>query len=338
MRFSEFAGFYRKTRIGKCLKIKSGQDQKSVCCEDGKYFIYGTGGIIGTTNSFLYDKESVGIGRKGTIDKPFYFNSPFWTVDTLFYSVIFSGFSPRYIYYLFQTINWKKYNSSTGVPSLTSSTIESIEVYVPSLEEQQTIAYFLALIDKRIETQNKIIEKYKSLIKYICYTTEVDEGNNLSNIAKYSSSNIKESDVNNTGTYPVFGASGICGFLDSYSFSKEGVAIVKDGAGVGRLIRITNLRYSVLGTMGLVEAKEGIPLDFLWLSLKKINFNRYVVGSGIPHIYYNDYKYSFVPALTSDNKNRAGICRLLLDKIQGEEEILTKYAKQKKFLLNNLFI
>ncbi|MBQ6730842.1 MAG: restriction endonuclease subunit S, partial [Bacilli bacterium] len=163
LRFSGFEPNYQKTKIGKCLKIKSGQDQKNVCCENGKYNIYGTGGVIGTTNTFLYDKESVGIGRKGTIDKPFYFDEPFWTVDTLFYSVINKGFSPKYIYYLFQTINWKKYNSSTGVPSLTSSTIESIDVYITSLKEQCKIAEFLTLIDVRIDTQNKIIEEYQAL-------------------------------------------------------------------------------------------------------------------------------------------------------------------------------
>lgn len=150
-----------------CLKIKSGKDQKQVECLNGKYKIYGTGGVIGTTNSYLYNKESVGIGRKGTIDKPFYFDKPFWTVDTLFYSEISNYYMPKYIYYLFQTIPWKKYNTSTGVPSLTSTTIEAIEKSFPSLEEQRKIAEFLSLIDERIETQIKIIKKYESLIKSI---------------------------------------------------------------------------------------------------------------------------------------------------------------------------
>ena len=169
LRLSGFANDYQKTRIGRCLKIKSGQDQKGICCDNGKYKIFGTGGVIGTTNFFLYDKESVGIGRKGTIDKPFFFDEPFWTVDTLFYSVIYKGFSPKYIYYLFQTINWKKYNSSTGVPSLTSSTIESIDISIPSLEEQCKVSKFLTLIDQRIETQNKIIKEHNSYIFSLCF-------------------------------------------------------------------------------------------------------------------------------------------------------------------------
>lgn len=150
-----------------CLKIKSGKDQKQVECLNGKYKIYGTGGVIGTTNSYLYNKESVGIGRKGTIDKPFYFDKPFWTVDTLFYSEINNYYMPKYIYYLFQTIPWKKYNTSTGVPSLTSTTIEAIEKSFSPLEEQRKIAEFLSLIDERIETQIKIIEDFKKLKKQI---------------------------------------------------------------------------------------------------------------------------------------------------------------------------
>ena len=167
MRFKEFHNEYTILPLGQRLKIKSGKSQKNIECNNGKYKIYGTGGIIGFTNKYLYDKESVGIGRKGTIDKPFYFNEPFWTVDTLFYSEIKENNVAKYIYYLFQTIPWKKYNTSTGVPSLTSSSIEAIEKGFPLKEEQYKIATFLSFIDKRIQTQIKIIEDYKMLKKEI---------------------------------------------------------------------------------------------------------------------------------------------------------------------------
>ena len=77
MRFKEFSGEWKRCKIGNILKIKSGKDQKAIEKPIGKYNIYGTGGIIGKTDAFLYDKESIGIGRKGTIDRPFYFNQPF---------------------------------------------------------------------------------------------------------------------------------------------------------------------------------------------------------------------------------------------------------------------
>lgn len=167
LRFNKYHNEYELLQLNKTLKIKSGKDQKQVQIEDGQYNIYGTGGIIGKTNTFLYDKPSVGIGRKGTIDKPVYFDKPFWTVDTLFYSEINNGFVPKYIYYTFQTINWRKYNTSTGVPSLTSSSIEHIEKSFPCYDEQLEIASFLTLIDNRISTQIKIIEDLKVLKKSI---------------------------------------------------------------------------------------------------------------------------------------------------------------------------
>ena len=89
--------------------------QKNVEDPNGIYPILATGGEIGRTNVALYDKESVLIGRKGTIDKPYYMNTPFWTVDTLFYSELKKNISGLFVYDLFQIIKWKNYDTSTGL-------------------------------------------------------------------------------------------------------------------------------------------------------------------------------------------------------------------------------
>ena len=161
LRFKEFNDEYINLKYKDVLKIKSGRDQKQVECESGIYPILGTGGQIGKTNYFLYDKPSVLIGRKGTINKPQYMETPFWTVDTLFYSHIYEPNIPKYLFYSFQNVNWKKYDESTGVPSLSSSTIESVECNIPSKEEQLKVADFLSLLDKKIELQSKKIEDLK---------------------------------------------------------------------------------------------------------------------------------------------------------------------------------
>ena len=161
LRFKEFNNEYVKLKYKDVLKIKSGKDQKQVENKNGKYPILGTGGQIGKTNSFLYDKPSVLIGRKGTINKPQYMESPFWTVDTLFYSHIYEPNIPKYLFYSFQNVNWKKYDESTGVPSLSSSTIENVECNIPSPNEQIKVANFLSLLDKKIELQTKKIEDLK---------------------------------------------------------------------------------------------------------------------------------------------------------------------------------
>lgn len=152
---------YQAYKLNEIMKIKHGKDQKKVQKENGRYPILGTGGIIGRTDDFLYDKESVLIGRKGTIDRPYYMDKPFWTVDTLFYSEINEGFLPKYIYYLFNLIPWKYYNEATGVPSLSASNIGSIKVKLPGLESQKKISEILTKIDEEIELLKKESEYLK---------------------------------------------------------------------------------------------------------------------------------------------------------------------------------
>ncbi|MFO0386138.1 MAG: restriction endonuclease subunit S [Flavobacteriales bacterium] len=92
--------------LGAIAKIKHGRDQKQIEVENGIYPILATGGEIGRTNTPLYSKPSVLIGRKGTIDKPKFMDTPFWTVDTLFYTEISEEVIPLWLYFKFETINW----------------------------------------------------------------------------------------------------------------------------------------------------------------------------------------------------------------------------------------
>lgn len=156
---------WRELHIGNILEIKHGKDYKEESCDKGLYPVLGTGGVITYIDTFICDWECVLIGRKGTIDKPRYMNSPFWSVDTLFYSRPFEGESPLFQYYLFQCINWKRYDESTGVPSLSASTIENIKVNVPFIEEQKKIADCLMTFDKKIEVEKAILEDWKQIKK-----------------------------------------------------------------------------------------------------------------------------------------------------------------------------
>lgn len=162
---------WKNYKLGDILKVKSGKDKKSIECEAGKYQILGTGGEIGRTNSFLYNKPSVLIGRKGTIDKPIYKENPFWTVDTLFYTEIKHVVLPKYVYYLFLTINWPRYNEASGVPSLTSTTIEKIRVRLPDLETQQKIVQILDAARSESKIIDRQIEKEREALESLCQKT-----------------------------------------------------------------------------------------------------------------------------------------------------------------------
>ena len=150
-------------KIGEILEIKHGKDYKNLPL--GDIPVLGTGGIITYVSLFLCNWPCVLIGRKGTINKPQFMDKPFWSVDTLFYSKPKKHNSPRFQYYLFQTINWLKYSEATGVPSLSASTIENIAKSVPCLEEQEKIASFFSTLDQKIELNERKLEGLKKLKK-----------------------------------------------------------------------------------------------------------------------------------------------------------------------------
>jgi len=151
---SDFPDWEEK-RLGEVLTIGSGRDYKHL--KNGDVPVFGTGGYMLSVNEKLYSGETVFIGRKGTINKPFYFNGEFWTVDTLFYTYNFQDSIPKFIFAIFQQLNWKLYNEASGVPSLSKSTIEKIKFDFPCVAEQQKIADYLSAIDRKIESVNNQI-------------------------------------------------------------------------------------------------------------------------------------------------------------------------------------
>src|SRR5699024_8805950 len=137
-------------KLGDILEVSYGRNQRNVETEISDIPILGTGGIIGYSTEALYDKPSVLIGRKGTIDKPQYMDQPFWTIDTLFYTKINEVKAiPKFLYFLFNSINWKAYNEATGVPSLSGRNISRIKVKLPTTEEQKKITNILEEITNK---------------------------------------------------------------------------------------------------------------------------------------------------------------------------------------------
>jgi type I restriction enzyme, S subunit len=150
-------------RIGDVLTIAHGRSQRGVEDEYGRYPIWASGGQIGTANRWLYDKPSVLIGRKGTIDRPRFSAEPFWTVDTLFYSLIHEPNNPRYLYYQFCLINWRQYNEASGVPSLNAKTIEGIEIAIPGPGVQAAVAAVLSDMDAEIDALEAKLAKTRQM-------------------------------------------------------------------------------------------------------------------------------------------------------------------------------
>ena len=247
---------------------------------------------------------------------------------------------PHFVYCLFQTINWLKYNEASGVPSLSKDTIEKIKVHIPQIKEQQKISRLILLLDERIATQNKIIDKLQSLIKGIAQKIVYSNKTNvrLSECVECSSSTLQESDVCEHGAYPVYGANGIVGYLDNYNTDGEAVYIIKDGSGVGTVSYVTG-KCSATGTLNTLQAKEGYSLQYLYYLLKVFNFEPYKTGMAIPHIYFKDYGKAkfFCPSYT-EQLQYAQSLSAIDSKLLVEKNILTSLSMQKKYLLRQMFI
>ncbi len=154
---------WKARRLDSLCEICYGKSQHMVADPIGKYGIYGTGGLIGHANKFLYDNPSVLIGRKGTIDKPIYLDIPFWSVDTMYYTKIKENIHAKWLFYSISTLPLKQYNEATGVPSLGRDNLNRINIPTPSFSEQSKIASILSTVDDKIDAINERITQTQLL-------------------------------------------------------------------------------------------------------------------------------------------------------------------------------
>lgn len=163
VRFTNFGEKWQKSKLSEVLNVNSGRDYKHL--KSGDVPVYGTGGYMLSVDQCLSDEDAIGIGRKGTIDKPQYLKSPFWTVDTLFYMKVKKGYDLLFVYSISQTVRWKKYDESTGVPSLSKTTINNITKTFPPYKEQVAIGKFFDKINELIDLEQIKLDKLKNLKK-----------------------------------------------------------------------------------------------------------------------------------------------------------------------------
>ena len=148
---------FNRYTLSELVTIKYGKNQKKVLSENGNIPIYGTGGLMGYATKSLYDKPSVLIGRKGTIGKVKYVEHPFWTVDTLFYTIVNTDIViPKYLYFVMSLIDLNNYNEGTTIPSLRTETLNRLEFDIPSLKDQELVLSYLNPIEEKIKLNNKI--------------------------------------------------------------------------------------------------------------------------------------------------------------------------------------
>lgn len=262
-----------------------------------------------------------------------------------------------FLYYLMGLSN-KKLNtlsSGTTISYLSRVQFEEFRLKISTLNEQEKIASFLSAVDERIQHLSKkksLLEQYKKGVMQQIFSQKLrfkdDKGNNfpdwvakkIGEIAIKKSSQISANGIEeNCGEFIIYGASGILKKIDFYEEEEDYVSIVKDGAGVGRLLYCKG-KSSVLGTMDIIKPiSQKINTFFLYYILNNIDFIKYITGSTIPHIYFKDYSNENckVPSLPEQEKI-ASFLASIDNKIKLVNTQLEKTKTWKKGLLQKMFV
>jgi len=280
---------------------------------------------------------------------------------------------PYYFKYFFQTRLAKKeinsYIRKSTIANLPGSDILRIKLYNPSLPEQQKIASFLSAVDEKIQQLTKkkaLLEQYKKGVMQQLFSGQLRfkpdntnetslrgtkqsvqketsfpdwEEKRLGEIATKSSSNISANTIEeNIGEYKLYGAAGFLKKIDFFMEKVPFISIVKDGAGVGRTL-LCDANSSVLGTLDIINPKVKVVLYFLYSVLNNVRFEKYMVGSTIPHIYYKDYSNEkiTIPCLEEQQKIATYVSGIDT-KIESVSNQITQTQAFKKGLLQQLFV
>jgi len=257
----------------------------------------------------------------------------------------------NYLVHYFESSKWHKQVADIagegarnhGLLNIVVNDFFNTKHAVPTIENQIKIAGFLDLIEKRIQTQIKIIDSYFSLSKAISNTLiGQSKGNTrLRECLNCYSSNTMESVIKqeDLGDYPVYGANGIIKKINNYEIEYPSIAIVKDGSGVGKMFKLSG-KYSILSTLNYLTSKPGYDIDYIYYALKQKSLKKYVVGSGIPHIYFKDYEQEkiYIPQNELQQQNITSVLQSIDEEIGNEIKQLKNYELLKKYLLKNMFV
>ena len=228
----------------------------------------------------------------------------------------------------------------TKVFSIKASNFDEVVLGIPSKEEQKKISRLLMAIDERITTQSKIIEEQETLLNSLADSLISSQLANmaLNDCVVARSSAMKESELENSGPFPVFGASGLCGYSNEALEESDSILVTKDGSGVGTCQYATGA-HAFLGTLCSLTAKEGVYLPYVYYALLNFNFASFKTGLAIPHIYFKDYGKAVIYCPSYDEQVRiASGLEKIEAKIKSDTELLKQYELQKEYLLSRMFI
>lgn len=334
--------------------IKNGKDYKH--CGPGDIPVYGSGGIMTYIDQFCYDKPTVLLPRKGSIGKIYYVETPFWNVDTVYYTDInITKVCPKFLYYFLATIDLEKMNCGKGaVPSLTQEILYRIIIPVPPIEVQEEIvrildrfADYAASLQAELQARKEQYEYYRNLLltfnpsacgcgtdgeQEIKVTTCGGGGNYkviwkaMGEICDLSRGKVYSKDYlrNNSGSYPVYSSqtvnNGELGRISTYDIEGEYLSWTTDGAYAGSIFYRSG-KFSITNVCGLIKPSKIIDIHFLhhWLTLQAPK--HVYQGMGNPKLMSNQMSEIRVPILPIEHQKKIAS---ILDRFEALVNDLTQ--------------
>ena len=377
LRFSEFEGEWKINKLGQIAKFLKGKgiskndiinDGENECIRYGElYTTYNEviDSIASKTNvaldvSVLSNENDVIIPSSGETQLDIVTASCVLKKGVILggdLNIIRTNLNGVFLSYLLNNRKKKdiaKLSQGNSVVHLYNKQLATLNLNLPTPKEQQKIANFLSAIDNRIQTLEKkktLLEQYKKGVMQKIFKQELRfkdeygkafpewEEKKLGEVCSKKSSNISANKIGeNFGEYIIYGASGVLKKVDFYKEENDYVSIIKDGAGVGRIVYCKG-KSSVLGTMEIIKPNSKLNTYFLYCLLENVNFKKYITGSTIPHIYFKDYKKEKcnIPPLEEQTK-----IANFLSTIDKNIELVTKKIEHtktyKKGLLQQMFV
>ena len=354
LRFPEFSGEWEKCKLEDCVDFLDGlrkpiksEDRK---CEMGLYPYYGASGIIDYIDEYIFDGDYILLSEDGAniLDRnyrvAFLAKGKIWVNNHAHVLLPHTNIDIDFLSEALERLNYAVYNTGTTMPKLNQEVCRTIGLYIPPIKEQNKIGALLSLLNERIATQNKIIDKLQSLIKGLrVRLIQIENGNivHLGEIAQiYQPQTISSTELTEDG-FLVYGANGIIGKYIEYNHKTEQICITCRGNTCG-MVNYTKPMSWITGNAMVINTdahQDKVCKRYLYHYLSAYNFNRIISGSGQPQIVRTPLEQLKVTLPTiSEQKQKALFLDKIQDKIDLNHKVLNLNIRQKQYLLPQMFI
>jgi len=286
-------------KLSEIAEVKYGKAHQSL--DDGNIPAYGSGGLMRYVNRAIYEEESILIPRKGSLNNILFKKEPFWTVDTMFWTILNKRIVyPKFLYYLLTTFDFANMNVGSAVPSMTIDVLNNLNLFVPSLPEQIEIAEILSSLDDKIDIlhrQNKTLEQIAETLFRQWFVEEAEDEWDVGTLGDVISifdnkripvSSMEREKMKIGKLYPYYGAATIMDYINDFIFEGEYILMGEDGTVQTiegyPILQLPVGKFWVNNHTHIFQAKKPFSNFFIYIFLKKTNISNIITGAVQPKI------------------------------------------------------